>query len=151
MKRLAINLISALIMAIFMYAATSKLLEYNVFVAQISRSPMIDRFAGYVGWAVPSIEILIGIMLLVPRLRLIGLYGSFTIMYLFTGYIAIMLIFSPSLPCSCGGILSKMSWGQHLFFNIVVVLMCGVGIILEAKRRETDHEELFLAELQTTK
>ncbi|MEJ0031509.1 MAG: MauE/DoxX family redox-associated membrane protein [Bacteroidota bacterium] len=45
-------------------------------------------------------------------------------MVMFTAYIVVITRFSEYTPCSCGGVLEKMSWDQHLVFNIG---FCGVG------------------------
>lgn len=118
---------------LFIYAAASKLMEYDVFVAQIGKSPMITDYANNLAWFVPVSEVVISILLFIPATRLIGLYASFSIMYAFSAYIAIMLLFSPYVPCSCGGILSHMEWSEHLIFNIAVTFLCVIGVVLQIK------------------
>jgi uncharacterized membrane protein YphA (DoxX/SURF4 family) len=70
--------------------------------------------------------------------RLIGLYASFFFMILFTGYIVAILRFSSYIPCSCGGILQKMSWTQHLIFNIGFLLLAVIAILLYPPQRSTN-------------
>ncbi|MCC9073533.1 hypothetical protein LNQ49_18305 [Flavobacterium sp. F-65] len=41
-----------------------------------------------------------------------------------------MLNYSSYLPCSCGGILEKMSWLEHLIFNFIFVLLAGLALWL---------------------
>src|SRR5690606_23761035 len=41
----------------------------------------------------------------------------------FTVYIYLILNYSPFVPCSCGGILEKMGWTEHLWFNIIITLL----------------------------
>nr|WP_276834881.1 MauE/DoxX family redox-associated membrane protein [Chryseobacterium cucumeris] len=62
-----------------------------------------------------------------------GLIGSFVLMLIFTGYIALLLSKSKNLPCSCGGILEKMSWNQHLYFNIGCVTLSAIALGLNLK------------------
>ncbi len=76
-------------------------------------------------------------MLIIPRLRLLALYASFSLMVMFTVYIFIVLNYSPFVPCSCGGILEKMGWTEHLFFNIGFVFLAMIGILLLEK--STNH------------
>lgn len=138
MKRsVVVETIVFLFMVLFVYAATSKLLEYDLFRAQIGKSPLITRYAHVLSWLVPATEYLIALMLFIPRFRLVGLYGSFSLMILFTGYIAFILTFSPYVPCSCGGILSSMGWTEHLIFNICFSLLAGWGVILQYKDLKT--------------
>lgn len=139
MKKInALDAITFLFMLLFLYAATSKLLEYDLFRAQIGKSPLITKYAGLFSWLVPAVEIVVSVMLFIPRFRLLGLYSSFSLMFVFTGYIAFILMFSPYVPCSCGGILSSMGWTEHLIFNIGFTLLAVVGIILHIRqaRRE---------------
>ena len=129
-----------------MYAATSKLIDYQKFRIQIGQSPLLTAFAGWVVWIIPAIEIAISIMLATPRHRLVGLYASFSLMIMFTGYIIAITKFSEYIPCSCGGILSKMGWNQHLLFNIVFVLLALIGILLYSEqsiKTEAIHDSVF--------
>lgn len=131
MKKIkAIDIIVFLFMLLFIYAATTKLLEYDLFKAQIGKSPLILKYADTFAWMVPGIELLITVMLFIPRLWLIGLYASFSIMVAFTLYIVFILAFSPYVPCSCGGILSSMGWAEHLIFNIAFTILAAAGIYL---------------------
>ncbi len=132
-RKTILGIISALLVLLFAYAGLSKLLDYNTFKFQLGRSPYVTGIAGFVAWALPVCEIIIVLLLIIQRTRLLGLYASFFLMLLFTGYIYAMLHFSYYIPCSCGGILSKMSWSQHLVFNVVFVFIALAGILLEEK------------------
>jgi hypothetical protein len=46
-----------------------------------------------------------------------------------------MLVFIKHPPCSCGGVLVRLSWRQHVLFNMFFLLVCGSGIVLERKHR----------------
>ncbi|HTI09219.1 MAG TPA: MauE/DoxX family redox-associated membrane protein [Puia sp.] len=117
-KSTIVEVISSLLIFLFIYAALSKILDLDTFRYQLSQSPFISNISGFVTWAIPVGEILIAVSLIYKRTRLAGLYLSFFLMLLFTGYIYIMLRYSSYLPCSCGGVLSDMSWKQHFFFNL---------------------------------
>jgi uncharacterized membrane protein YphA (DoxX/SURF4 family) len=128
-----IEIISALLIFLFVYAAISKLLDYQKFQVQLSQSPLLTAFAAWVSWIIPSLEIIISIMLAFSKFRLLGLYASFSLMVMFTAYIIAITKFSDYVPCSCGGVLQNMSWNQHLIFNIGFVLLAFVGIIFHSK------------------
>lgn len=130
-----LDIIVFLFIVLFVYAATSKLLTFDVFRAQIGNSPMIQNYATAIAYAVPFVEILISLMLVIPRMLLYGLYGSFFLMLTFTGYIICILTISPYVPCSCGGILDNMGWTEHLIFNIGFVLLAVVGIALYCRQK----------------
>jgi uncharacterized membrane protein YphA (DoxX/SURF4 family) len=132
-----LDVIVFLFMLLFIYAATTKLLEYDLFRAQIGKSPLITKYAGILAWLVPGTEIVVAGMLFVPRLQLAGLYASFSLMFAFTGYIAFILWFSPYVPCSCGGILSSMGWTEHLVFNILFTGLAVAGIHLWKEQNQS--------------
>ncbi len=129
-KKPIIDIISALFICLWLYAGASKLLDYGSFRVQLGKSPFISGFAPLLVWGVPVFEILIAVTLMFGRTVKIGLYASFFLMSLFTIYIIAMLNFSYYLPCSCGGIIEKLSWTQHLWFNVGWVILALVGIIL---------------------
>lgn len=135
-RRVLVDIICYLFVLLFLYAATSKLMDYDNFYLQISKSPIITDFAGILVWLVPGLEILISILLLINRTVMLGLYAAFTLMLLFTFYIYAILNYSDHIPCSCGGVLQRMTWDQHLVFNIVFVVLGFVGIILQTKINE---------------
>ena len=137
-----LDVIIFLFILLFVYAATSKLIDYELFKAQIGNSPLIMQHAKWMAWAVPASEIIISAAFIVPRLLLPALYASFFLMFTFTAYIAFILTFSPYLPCSCGGILSSMGWSEHLIFNIGFTLLAVVGIILYNRKQKRDELKL---------
>ena len=133
LQTILIEIISALLIFLFLYAAVSKLLDYQKFRVQLSQSPLLTAFAAWVSWIIPSLEIIISIMLAVRKFRLFGLYASFSLMVMFTAYIIAITKFSDYVPCSCGGVLQNMSWNQHLIFNVGFVLLALTGIIFHSK------------------
>ena len=135
MKRnFIIEIISSLLILLFVYTAVSKLLDYAAFKNVLNRSPFIGGKAAFVALALPITEVLVASLLFFPRSRLWGLYGSFVAMTIFTLYLAWMIMFTPNLPCSCGGVLKQMTWNQHLVFNIFFLLASLTGIVLERRR-----------------
>jgi len=130
-KKTIVEVIASLLVFLFVYAALSKLLEPGKFRYQLAQSPFLTRIAWFVVWAIPLGELLISIALIIKRTRTAGLYLSLFLMLLFTGYIFMMLRYSPYLPCSCGGILSSMSWRQHFVFNLAFTALSLLGIVLQ--------------------
>jgi uncharacterized membrane protein YphA (DoxX/SURF4 family) len=128
-KDRVITIISYLFILLFIYAAVSKILEFKNFQAQLGQSPLLSAFTGFISYAVLTVEIIIAIALSIPKVRLFGLYAAFLIMVMFTAYIVVILNYSSFIPCSCGGILEKMEWKGHLFFNIGFCILAVFGII----------------------
>jgi hypothetical protein len=128
--------ISFLYILLFVYAGVSKLIEFQNFQAQLGQSPMLSAFAVPVSYMVIVTEFAIAIGLALRSMQLASLYAAYTMMILFTAYIIIILNYSSFIPCSCGGILEKMGWDEHLVFNIVFALLALVAItIMTANKR----------------
>ena len=119
---------------VFTYAAFSKLADYETFATQLGQSPLLSAFAGLISWSIPALEISIAILLMFNSTRFIALTASFTLMVMFTAYIFIILNYSDFIPCSCGGILEKMTWKQHLYFNLFFCFLAAVAIILSMEK-----------------
>jgi Methylamine utilisation protein MauE len=138
MKRiLLIDTICYLLVFLFLYAAVSKVMDYEKFRIQIGQSPLLTTMTGFIAWFIPTLEILISVMLVLSRIRLAGLYFSFGLMILFSAYIIAILKFGTFIPCSCGGILQKMTWNTHLIFNICFVIIAALGVFLETSVRDS--------------
>lgn len=134
-KAIIIEIITFLFILLFTYAAVMKLKDYERFVVQIGQSPLLTAFAHWLAWLVPVIELIISVMLAIPRFRLIGLYASFSIMVMFTTYIICILTLSLSIPCSCGGVLENMGWTEHMYFNIGFVVLGAIGVLLKYSQK----------------
>lgn len=141
-KAITLEIICFLFILLFVYAAVTKLMDYQKFMTQIGQSPLLTDFAGTLAWLVPGGELVIAGMLAVSRLRQVGLYAGFSLMVMFTAYIAVILqMDAGSIPCSCGGVLEALGWTEHLIFNIAFVIMGGAGILLNAPGQKGSGKE----------
>ena len=141
---LFLEIVSALLAMVFIYAAISKLIDFNNFSLQLNQSPFIYPFAGWVVWIIPAGETFTVFLLLIKKLRLYGLFASLFIMSLFTAYLIAMLNFSDYLPCSCGGLLEMLSWKAHIVFNSFLLLLssAGIGIYTQSIQKIYQHSRL---------
>jgi hypothetical protein len=139
LKSLLSEIIPALLIFLFVYAAISKLANHNQFIYVLSKSPLIGQFTALISWIVPVVELLISLLLFRPGWRRFGLSMSMLLMSAFTLYIGYMLLFTPQLPCSCGGIIQQLSWREHLLFNILFTVLAYMGF------RFTKQSKVFIA------
>lgn len=116
------NLIPGLLLMLFAYTGTAKLIGHSIFLHQLAKMPVIKQYAVFISCFIPVSELLIAMLLVFPALRTWGLLLSVLLMLLFTTFVAFILT-GQYVPCSCGGILSKMSWAQHLIFNIAFTIL----------------------------
>ncbi len=135
--------ISIFFILLFCYAAISKIMDFEKFQIQMAESPLLSTFAGFLPYALVISEFIIAGLLCYRKTRNTGLLGSFILMLIFTGYIAILLLTSKNLPCSCGGILEKMTWTQHLYFNIGCTVLAVIALVLNRKYSRPADEDSY--------
>lgn len=140
-RKVVLEIICFLFVILFTYAAANKLIDYQKFTVQIGLSPLLTGFSGFIPWMVISIEFIISFFLLLPHFRLGALLASFGLMTMFTAYIVAILKYSSFVPCSCGGVLEKIGWTEHLIFNACFVVLSLVGIIIQANVGHQRHEK----------
>lgn len=128
------KIIGILFIIMFVYAATSKLLAVEQFEIQLGKSPFISVYANWMVWMIPLTELSIVVLFLFKKYRLLAFYASFSLMTVFTTYIILVINFSDSIPCSCGGVLTKLGWKEHVVFNAIFIIMALLGILLQKKQ-----------------
>ncbi|MGU9939709.1 DoxX family protein [Empedobacter brevis] len=122
------TLICYLFIVLFIYAAVSKLMDFETFQTQLGQSPLLASYAIPISYGIIAIELTTAVLLMFDRFRIIALQLSLLLMVMFTTYIVIILHFTAFTPCSCGGVLEKMGWTEHLIFNGVFVGLALIGI-----------------------
>lgn len=127
-----------LFIILFAYAGLTKLLEGHLFYDNIRNSPVLGgkAVASLASWTVPMSELAVALLLIGRRSRLIGLYGAAVLMLLFTGYTLAIVFFAPYRPCSCGGVISLLSWEQHLVLNAILLLLALLAIWYSPKHKK---------------
>lgn len=129
------DIITALFILLFLYTAINKFIAIKDLKIVLKDYPLIGGLSEVIAWALPITEIAISALLFTPRTKLLGLYCSLILMSLFTLYLVYMLIYAPKLPCTCGGMLRKLSWSQHLIFNSIFILLAIIGIRINNNNR----------------
>jgi small-conductance mechanosensitive channel len=129
-KRIIVDVIVYLFVALFVYTAASKIMTYESFEKVLHGSPLIGNFSYIIAWLIPFVEIALALMLLIPATQKIGLYLSLGLMIFFTVYLIYMVLSGNRLPCSCGGVISKLSWRAHIWFNMTFVILALIGLRL---------------------
>lgn len=123
--------IVALTGLLFMYAAVVKAMDYGLFIDDMSKSPLLIKYdKQLLGPGVLGVEFLIVALLSFTTTRKSGLFLSFFTMLLFTLYLSTLYFFYTNIPCSCGGILGKMSYPTHIAFNAGFTLLAATGVLL---------------------
>lgn len=133
-KNLIIEIITALLVLLFLHTAVSKLLDLDGFARDMNNQPFPNSFTPLLIWVLPMSEIIIAGALLFEKTRTIALYASLILMSLFTIYTALVLLHVfEYIPCSCGGVVRYLSWPQHLVFNLFFTAISFWAIIKRQK------------------
>lgn len=122
--------ICILCMMLFLCSAFSKVLEHEAFYNGLSKVAIIGRYAKLIAWLVPIAELIVCLLLLIPKTYKYGLYGFASLMTVFTTYILVMLAWAKTLPCHCNLFVENLSWGQHVWFNLGFIGLAIWGIQL---------------------
>ena len=134
-RQVLLECISALLIMLFLYASLSKFLDFHTFTGEMNNQPLPNSWTPFLIWIIPCTEILMCIALLFERTRLIGLYASLFFMSLFTIYsLFIVFNFFGRIPCSCGGVIKKLTWNQHIALYLFFVALSICGIVLQRRK-----------------
>lgn len=128
MKTKFILFIRYFLVLLFVYAAISKLVVFDEFKVQLTQSPLLSVYANTIAYMVIIVEISISLLLVLEKTKLSALYLSYGLMVAFSIYIYLILNYSDFIPCSCGGVLERLSWNEHLWFNITVCIFTLLAI-----------------------
>ena len=133
-----------LFIVLFAYAGLTKLLEGHMFYDNIRNSPVLGgkAIASLASWAIPLSELAVALLLIWKKTRFMGLYGAAVLMLLFTGYTLAIVFFAPYRPCSCGGVISLLSWEQHLLLNLVLLLLALLAIFFSPKHKNNTWNKI---------
>ncbi|MFB6456372.1 MauE/DoxX family redox-associated membrane protein [Chitinophaga sp. Hz27] len=132
LNRVLIESIIFLYVLVFFYAGLTKLLNHEQTYRQMFNQPFDTRYAGFMSWFIPCLELSLCVLVFLSRTRKIGLWGSTLLMCTFTVYVGIIW-FGRSMfkvPCSCGGLIATLDWPQHFWFNLTLSLLGFIAIIL---------------------
>lgn len=127
-KAVIADVVTYSFIVLFIYTATSKIQSFSSFKLVLSKSALIGEYNVLVAWVVPSAEIVISALLIFPGTRKAGLLFTLAIMLVFTTYLIYMVNSGSQLICTCGGVLSSLTWQQHIWFNAVFILLAVTGL-----------------------
>jgi putative oxidoreductase len=117
-KEIVLIVLMFLIALLLVYAAVSKYMAFDVFVTDIRKQHFPNWLTFAVVTFLPPLEIAIAVSFIFDKTKMAGLIAALVLMTLFTIYAALVYFrLVPLLPCSCGGVIRELTWGQHLLLN----------------------------------
>ncbi|MES2457899.1 MAG: MauE/DoxX family redox-associated membrane protein [Bacteroidota bacterium] len=132
-RLLITDVICYLFVLLFVYTAAGKLITIETFKDVLTKYPLLSGYSTIIAYLIPVSELLVATLLIIPATKKYGIIASLGLMTLFITYIIYMFVTKSSLPCSCGGIISKLSWQQHIWFNSIFVLLALLALKIYKK------------------
>lgn len=114
---IAVEILCVLFIILFGYTAMSKSFDHKNFEDQLVFVTENNLVGSLLSYLIPIVEFVVAILLCFHRTRLIALYFFCSLMVCFSAYIIYLMLSGRQLPCTCGGVISAMTWKQHLIFN----------------------------------
>lgn len=119
---------------IYMYTGWAKFMNMAAFIKGNSKIPYLGQYAKLIGYGIPSLEIVLAILLVIPVywIKWTALWASTVLMILFTVYLSLMVKFVEHKLCHCGGVIESMGWKTHIVFNLIW-LIAGIFALVKTK------------------
>ena len=132
---------AALIILLFMYTATSKLISPKFFSHAMRSQPFSRGVQNFLIHFLPGIEIGAALLIVANKTRFTGLCLSLLLLLVFTGYIVLIKFnFYGKIPCTCGGVIEYMSWTEHLWFNVTFIIINLIAVYASIYQWLMKHE-----------
>jgi hypothetical protein len=117
----------------------SKLAALSLFESALQQHPLPRLLRMMVVYLLPPLELMVALLLAVPSTRKPGSLLVIILLGIMTIYLGYMLVRGGHLPCACGGVIAKMGWKTHFFFNLLCI---GAAVVsykepISAKKRAT--------------
>ena len=125
---------------LFSYSApfsweTFRFIDLAAFQNAMFKSPVLQPYVTGLSYIIPLSELALCLLLLFNRTKTAGYFFSLCLLSFFTLYIIYILQVHPGhLPCVCGGVVSLLSWPQHLLFNLFFMLLTTRVLYLTRKQ-----------------
>ncbi|WP_118196895.1 MauE/DoxX family redox-associated membrane protein [Albibacterium indicum] len=141
-RSIIVHVCSTLLIILWVYTALSKVADVEVFASQLSRQPEpVSTLAPILVWVLPLVELVAATMLMFAQTRKSGLLLSSFLMLGFTVYVALAVIgYWEDIPCSCGGVLNRLGWKDHLWFNLFFLMTAALGLAAERHSKRSKHQ-----------
>ena len=117
--QIILQIICFLLILMWVYAASSKLMDFGLFRAQMNLQILPPYLKTLLVYLLPPFEILIAVLLLFEASLRLALKLSFLMLFAFTIYIGMAISNSfGKIPCSCGGVFQSHGGGVPICCSI---------------------------------
>ncbi|SHO65363.1 MauE/DoxX family redox-associated membrane protein [Algoriphagus zhangzhouensis] len=123
------QLISIPLILLWTYTGLDKLIRYEESRKAFHNQTFPPDLAEVLTYAVPFVELLLGLLLLFQATRWWGYLGSILLLTVFTSYVGLIWVGAfPRVPCNCAGILESLGWTEHFVLNLGLIGLAVWGL-----------------------
>lgn len=123
------QLISIPLILLWTYTGLDKLIRYEESRKAFHNQTFPPDLAEVLAYAVPFVELLLGLLLVFQATRWWGYLGSILLLTVFTSYVGLIWVGAfPRVPCNCAGILESLDWKRHFFINLFFIFLGILGL-----------------------
>lgn len=135
-----IEILSALLILLWVYTALSKLSNVEEFRSQLANQVFPVEVTKILFYLIPISELIAATLLFYKNTWTLGFLFSSLLMICFTIYVSLILLgIFHRVPCSCGGVLKLLGWKSHLVFNLFFTAIATIGFIFTLKERRLEN------------
>ncbi|WP_339879100.1 MauE/DoxX family redox-associated membrane protein [uncultured Algoriphagus sp.] len=131
-------LISLPLLILWGYTSIDKILFWQESYRAFLNQPFPMSWGIVLAYAVPGLEILLVVLVMIPETRYWGFLGSALLLNSFSVYVGMVWIgVFPETPCNCAGLINLLSWEGHLFLNLGFLTLSVLGLWIIKRGAET--------------
>jgi hypothetical protein len=143
-KELIYELITGLLVLLFLYTGFSKILDFRNFEIAMRFQHLPGWLTFMMTYIIPGSEIMVAGLLIHDKSRVAGLYAFLGMMTGFTLYVGAALFhLFPEAPCACGGVIKSLGWGQHFLLNLVFAGLAWLALRHYRQQQSIRHQKAF--------
>ena len=125
----SVTIISIVLIGLFFFTGMEKIWYHEAFVIKLGRQPLPDWMKEMLRWGLPLAELATVGFLVAGGTRLLGFWTAAIMMSGFACYTAYAST-EPTghVPCACGKVFNRLTWGEHFWVNICFLGLAVAGI-----------------------
>lgn len=137
-RKLIIYVSASLLVLLFIVTGLEKIVKFQDFSEKMSSQVFGKELLPLLTVVIPTAEVTCSVLLVIHKSRLFGFISATLLLTIFTVYIILVLLHVFSrYPCPCGGPLEKLTWAEHLMFNLSFLLISTIGLVLTIQERRS--------------
>lgn len=134
-----------ILIAVFGYTGVAKTWGYESSLDAFLNQPFPNEWGKYLSIAVPATELITVFFLLFRITRMAGLVLGLVLMTAFTTYTGLVWIGAfDRIPCSCGGIFSRMGWEAHTAVNAAITILIGLTLWVRSEDIHQPYSSIWV-------